>query len=503
MLSVPNNFFQLVRTLIPFDLYPYQLENLKSELEDILTGKGNFFTRERARQTGKTISIVTVSFTCMILIQELSKSDKFCSVYPHAKNFRLGFNVGVVGPKIDQARITLKRLKKFTRQKEFIDTILKLGLKITASNYDYFELSNGSSMRALSGSPLANNEGESFHLLIFDEAQRLTQYAVHKVFAPSVASTNGTIIAFGTAWTSQGPFLSQILRNKQKSPECHSSTDYQVAMQYSDNYRKWVLKEIERIGENATEVRLNLKLEWILASGNAVTIDLWEDLDLLADYDPGQISGGTLHAGVDWGKNDSSTVVTLIEKLSDHCRWIDILEINGDDYPQQHMQIQAFLNPYQPYLKSIWSESTGVGDSNTDFLKGTFPNLVTPVTAYNLWVLHDKLLFELKNKRLIRPHRKEKGVWATLSKQILNVEKSYKGSCIVLRAPKGEHEDYIDSAAFALGGAMATPIVSFHYVSGNVSKRTSTFESVRVLSGKISTGLTKSSPRKISVMSHF
>lgn len=501
MLNLPNNFFDLVHNLIPFSLYPYQLADLKIELEDILEGRGNFLTRERARQTGKTISIATVSLTCMILIQELSKSDKFCSAYPHAKNFRLGFNVGVVGPKIDQARITLKRLKKFARQKPFIETLQKMGLKITASNYDYFELSNGSSMRALSGSPLANNEGESFHLLVFDEAQRLTQYAVHKVFAPSVASTNGTMIGYGTAWTSQGPFLAQIERNK-RSPGCHSSVDYLIAMQYSPDYKAWVLKEIERIGEFSTEVRLNLKLEWILASGNAVTIDLWENTDLLADYDPGKSSGGTLHAGIDWGKNDSSTVVTLIEKLSNHCRWIDFLELQGDDYPSQHIQIQNFLNPYLKNIKSIWSESTGIGDTNTDFLMGTFRGLVTPVTAYNLWVLHDKLLFELKHKRLLRPRRKEKGVWSVLSSQFLNVQKSYKGSCIVLRAEKGEHEDYIDSSALALGAALSTPIVSFNFVPANVEKRASTVDSGRIQMPRGTSRLV-TQKESVSVLSRF
>ena len=479
--DLPNNFFQLVQSLIPFQLYPYQLEDLKVELEDILEGKGNFLTRERARQTGKTISIASVSLVCMILIHELSKLDSFCAKYPHAKNFRLGFNVGIVGPKIDQARITLKRLKKFARQEPFIKTLQSLKIKITASNYDYFELSNGSSMRALSGSPLSNNEGESFHLLVFDEAQKLSQFAVHKMFAPSVASTNGTMLAYGTAWTSQGPFLNQIERNKSKAPECHSSIPYNIAMQYSSDYKSWVLKEIERIGEFSTEVRLNLKLEWILASGNAMTIDLWEDTDMLGDYDPGQTSGGTLHAGVDWGKNDSSTIVTIIEKLSNHCRWIDFLDLQGDDYPSQHIQIQKFLNSYRTNLKSIWSESTGIGDTNTDFLMGAFPHLVTPVTAYNLWVLHDKLLYELKSKRLIRPRRKEKGVWSILSSQILNVQKSYKGSCVVLRAEKGEHEDYIDSSALCLGGALSTPIVSFNFVSSKLGNRVAPVETSRVM----------------------
>ncbi len=299
-----------------------------------------------------------------------------------------------------------------------------------------------------------------YSVLIFDEAHKIVAYSWHKAYSPMVSSTNGTIISYGIAWTAKLSFYNQIKINKKEG--LHSRLTYNEAQKYSENYTKWVKKELTRISPDSIEFQLNFALIWHLKTGNPVTPELWDNIDMLGDYMPGETTSDNLYVGIDWGKTTTNTFVTIIEKTLECLKYVDLLELHGDDYPVQHIEIQKFLNKY-PRLKKIWSESTGVGDTNTDFLKAIFGEKVIPVTAFNLPSLHDKLLNEIKYKRLIRPRIKEFDAWVSLTRQFLNCEKIYSGTSFKLTGPTDELDDAIDSSSLAVGAALTDVLYDFVY----------------------------------------
>lgn len=458
---LPSNFIKLIRiNFLDFDLYEYQLSDLLIELEDILFGYGNSLTRERARQSGKTTSIIILSCVCMIILPELAKYDKYLNKFPNLHLFKNGFTIGIVAPLIRQAKITIRRIKKLSQKKEFRNLLSTLEIEITNNSSDYFALSNNSSIIALSGNPISVTEGESLNLLLFDEAHQIHSYSWYKAYTPMVSSTNGTIIAWGIAWTKKAAFYNQIQINKKLG--LHSRIIYTDVEKISEYYKKWIKKELTRISKDSIEFQLNFLLIWKLKSGNPITPEIWDDIDILGNYNPGEATTDNLYFGIDWGKTTTNTFVTLIEKGLESLKIIDLLELWGDDYPQQHLAIQKFINQY-PNFKRIWSESTGVGDTNTDFLKAVFSSKVVGVTAFNLPTLHDKLLNEINYKRLIRPRIKEFGPWISLTRQFINCEKKYKGTSFQLIAPNDELDDAVDSVSLAIGAALNEHIFDFTY----------------------------------------
>jgi hypothetical protein len=463
---LPSNFLSVVKKhIFTENLYPYQLKDLLQELEDILFGYGNSLTRERSRQSGKTSSIIVLALICMIIFPELAKRKKYTDRFPSLHVFENGFNVVIVAPKIKQTRIPLRRLKGISFKPAFIELLTDLEIEVINKSLDLFGLSNGSTMIAMSGNPISVTEGESAHLLIFDEAHKIVAYSWHKAYSPMVSSTNGTIVSYGISWTAKLSFYNQIQINKKEG--FHSRIAYEEAQKYSVNYAKWVLKELTRISRDSLEFQLNFRLIWNLKTGNPITPELWDNIDMIGNYNPGETTSDNLYVGIDWGKTTTNTFVTLIEKTLECLKFIDLLELQGDDYPIQHIEIQRFLNRY-PRIKKIWSESTGVGDTNTDFLKATFGEKVIPVTAFNLPNLHDKLLNEIKYKRLIRPRIKDFGPWTSLTRQFLNCEKIYSGASFKLIGPSDELDDAIDSSSLAVGAALFDVLFDFVYKKSSV-----------------------------------
>jgi hypothetical protein len=492
---LPKNFLSIIKEhIFEFDLYPYQLKDLLVELEDILFGYGNSLTRERARQTGKTASITVLCLSCMTLLPALAQSEKYLKRFPSLKLFKDGFAIVVVAPKIEQAKITLRRLKSISQKKNYKNLMAELGIEVTNKSLFLFSLSNGSSAVAMSGNPKSVTEGESAHLLIFDEAHQIVPYSWHKAYSPMVSSTNGTIVSFGISWTKKLSFYNQIQLNKKLG--LHSRIPYTEAQKYSEYYKKWIMNELSRIGKDSMEFQLNFLLVWLLKTTNPITPELWDDIDMLGDYLPGETTSDNIYVGIDWGKTHNNTAVTVIEKTLNMLKEIDLLELTGDDYPQQHVAIQVFLNKY-PRLKKIWSESTGVGDTNTDFLIAIFGNKVQPVTAYNLPMLHDKLLNEINYKRLIRPKGKETGPWKSQTRQFLNCEKIYHGASFKLVAPQGadEQDDFIDSGALAVGAALNDQLFDFVFKKSTaINDRLNTLASDRLI--KCGSGRQKSGAEK-------
>lgn len=129
-----------------------------------------------ARQAGKTESIASmVGF--------------LLDNYPNMK-------IGIFTPRQQQAEVNIGRLATFYQLNEE-----KLNNKIIKCNKGKIELSNGSSVAAVSASDQSNIEGLTFDIIILDEAQKISDYTWSERIAPMGGATNAKMIKIGTPKT--------------------------------------------------------------------------------------------------------------------------------------------------------------------------------------------------------------------------------------------------------------------------------------------------------------
>ena len=97
-----------------------------------------------------------------------------------------GFRVGIFGPKAE----TSKRLVK----EDIIGRILLPTSPVydkidwNASSNSFIQFKNGSTVKALSASPTATQESEHFHVLVLDEAHRISDFVVKEKLVPMLGS---------------------------------------------------------------------------------------------------------------------------------------------------------------------------------------------------------------------------------------------------------------------------------------------------------------------------
>ena len=111
------------------------------------------------RQTGKTESIA-------------SFSGFLCDNYPSMK-------IGIFTPRVQQAEVSIGRISVFYQMNEDL-----LNNKIVTCNKGKIQLSNNSSIVAVSGSDQSNIEGLTFDVIILDEAQKISDYTWSERIVP-------------------------------------------------------------------------------------------------------------------------------------------------------------------------------------------------------------------------------------------------------------------------------------------------------------------------------
>lgn len=290
---------------------------------------------------------------------------------------------------------------------------------------------------------------------------------------PMVSATNGTIVKIGTCTTFRSDFYDATIRNKRKyiknNIKNHFEFDYKTCQRYNKYYKSWVTKERERIGEDSDAFRMAFRLEWLIEKGMAITPQMYEEYLKVPgnrfEYAP--IDGATYVAGLDLGKENDSTVMTIarIEEDPTHLakedenqdkfiktvvNWIEMI---GDNWEVQFETVVSAVRTYG--IKVLTVDSTGVGDVIYDRLERVLEDedvVLIPV-IFNLKEKHAMAtLFyeELRAMRIRIPAHQS----ATKTKRHQNFlmqfyacEKVYNKSFMQLKHgdDKDAHDDFVDS----------------------------------------------------------
>jgi len=193
-------------------LYQYQRSFALCVVIAVLQRNGDEPSALYSRQSGKSEVVAVISLALCILMPCLALA------YPddsRVRSYAKGFRVGCYGPKQDKAEIVYKRVRKYASepparalyQDPEIDT------QLTVSRGNICAWSNGSICQAGTASENVDNEGATWHLLIIDEAQRISANKIKKQLRPTLGSTNGPLVMIGTALAASAYFMRAIQDN--------------------------------------------------------------------------------------------------------------------------------------------------------------------------------------------------------------------------------------------------------------------------------------------------
>lgn len=484
-----NRIYMFCLAYSGITFFPYQEQISKRIIYSVLDNDGEELSALQSRQSGKSEVISTTCGGLAIILPILANMPMFADD-ERLKPFKNGILIGVFAPAMHQAQISFSRMKQRMTSKSAIEVMDDPGILVDfdTNNGQNIALTNGSIITCMSASEGSNIEGKSYHIIIIDEAQDVGNFKYLKSISPMGAFYNATKILIGTPSTSKGFFYDAIDRNKldyvngTKKRKLHFEYDYKTVMKYNEKYGKYIEGEKRRLGEDSDEFQMAYNLKWILERGMFVTDDQLQKLGVdTLDISLSDMKNPHI-VGVDLAKSSDSTVVTILEvdyenpvliEKSDDMNIPDFyayntyiknwLEIQGDDYESQYHEIRDFISSYR--VERMVMDGTGVGSPIVDRFKANSDFEVIPYvfTTPSKSELYKRLDAEFKSGRMhypAIPHLQETREYKKFQQQFLDLEKSYSGSHMVVHHPKvrGAHDDYCDSCALAVWGAMGEQV---------------------------------------------
>lgn len=482
------NFIELLCFAPPMKgFYPYQKEFATAVIRDILGSLGNSITGLFSRQSGKSETVANVGAGMMVLLPKLAnmKGEDGRFIYPQLRNFVSGYKVGIFAPSNLQSTTTYSRLRDrltaiharvFLDSPEFtLDGRESLWPPI-ANSREFIQLNNGSLCMQMTADKGAKIESKTYHLILLDESQDLDAYVVGKSIMPMGASTNATTVATGTPGTTKGYFYNMIKVNeadqlhtkaaeRKLQPRLHFAYDYKTVQKSSNNYKKYITKEKKKIGEDSDEFQQAYNLKWLLERGMAVPEALFDELSRRSLNIQTSYQGEDLVAGLDWGKGQDSTVLTIGKPIwadideAGHCP-VEVLywwEKLGDNYEEIFAELKQELKKFS--VRTIACDATGVGEPLVDRLIWELPTMtVIPVkfSSQSKDHLYKWFLLMLQERKVWWPgseYVKQRKYWKKFKLEMTNLVKEYKNTYLACHAPedqKNAHDDFPDSFALML-----------------------------------------------------
>lgn len=493
--------------------YPYQVQFTYRLVESILLRDGETVTALLARQSGKTEGLAGVIVALLVMMPILAKK------YPNDwrfnltdesgryRGFKLGIRIGIYAPKVAQAEIMFGRVKAFFDTKTSKKVLHEMNVTLETSNGDTLRLSTGSRLLCQTASENAKIEGQTHDLLILEEAQDISDKKIKKSLNPMVASTKGTIVMIGTATTQRCSFYETIKINERSElsgrRRNHFFYPHEICAKYNSLYRDYVDQEKIKIGENSDEFQMSYACKWIFERGMFVTqqqlfhrsIALGASEIFSRTWEPHQAmslpANVQLVAGIDWGRDHDSTVVTIVavdwlnplQTVSTHTTMglhnVELYQKHtlawkewvGDNYEYQFEEIRRYLNSWGQRLQKVVTDANTAGKPIYDRLVAAFMSSNVEIVPFNFSSKlksdgYKALYGEICGRRITFP---ADGVlvrgtteYRKFINQMLDLRKSYKNGLMVVAHPdeKHAHDDYPDSLMLANWGSLIPPTVA-------------------------------------------
>lgn len=462
--------------------FPYQAQFGKRIIRSLLENDGEEVSALFSRQSGKSETVAIVSAGCAIILPILANMPMFLTDKRFIK-FQHGLMIGIFAPAMFQSQTVFTRMKQYLATDSAIEVFTdhEINVQFDTNNgvnvvIRLANLNEFSTITCMTASENSNIESKSYHLILVDEAQDVSNFKYSKSISPMGAFYNATKVVIGTPTVHKGFFYSAIQRNVKdyesgERKRNHFQYNYETVCKYNSNYEKYINGEKRRLGEDSDEFQMSYNLKWLLERGMFI-----EDkkLDDLGEQSLGRTLMETKKAhvvGIDCGKNNDSTVVTVGEvdwdnpvvveeskdpNVPDYVIYdttiTDWLELQGDNWEEQYHQIISYLKNFN--VQKIVIDATGVGSPIADRLAASVECEVVPYvfstpSKSELYKHFNTLVNMKKFHYPANEEAKETREYRRFIEQMLNLIKEFKGQHMVCCHPndKDAHDDYPDSSA--------------------------------------------------------
>lgn len=464
--NLAGKVLQFCEQASDIELYAYQRVFAMRIIESLLLRDSSTVSALFARQSGKSEALGTLALGLCIILPALANT------FPGDERlapFKKGIWIGIFAPKLELSYPIYEKIRN-RAESERGQTFMsdpEINVQIVHSRGDSIAFSNGSLARASTASEKSFLEGKTYHLVLIDEAQKISAYKVNKEIMPMLAANNGSCVKIGTAFMSRGGFHTDIQQNllqeEQGGPRNHFQFDYEQIIaerratyerqerEYKRyqrtkdpkyrkipadtahlNYEKWIQGELKRLGGNtdAEEFKMNFRLIWQESRQIAIKETQFAKLAMF-DMDANQTRRwGDQVAGLDVAKKGDSTVLTImdidrsvpiVDQISMRTAYgmeenqpmvyyrktiVGWLELQGSFEGHQYQAICNFLQSYN--VRYMLVDSTGMGDPVCERLQV----LLTPMgiqvepfrfTSSSKSDLYKYYLQEINSSRLFYP----------------------------------------------------------------------------------------------------
>ena len=265
----------------PVRLRPYQAEVGRAIVASVLARSGLSFSVTMARQAGKN---------------ELSAQLELFLLARHA---RLPLEAIKCAPTFEpQALLSLRRL--WTRLRD-------AGLRDLAAIVEGRSVQLGRARQLfLSAEPGSNVVGHTAGLLLeIDEAQDVAKEKFDRDFRPMVASTNASIVYYGTPWD-DSTLLEEAKQHhleleRRDGVRRHFEFDWQAVAEHVPAYGRFVEGERQRLGEDHPMFRTQYALRTVAGEGRLFSASQRAQLQGSHSRRSRPAEGETYVAGLDLG----------------------------------------------------------------------------------------------------------------------------------------------------------------------------------------------------------
>jgi phage terminase large subunit-like protein len=289
--------------------------------------------------------------------------------------------------------------------------------------------------------------GESFHLVVMDEAARISQETWQDAIQPTLADTNGDAILISTP-KGRNWFWQEWVRGRGDGSEVAS---WQAPTR--DNPAPNIQRAAGLVRERVPD--RTYRQEWLaeFVEGGGGVFRRVAQAATAGHLERGQ-DGHAYVFGVDWGKSNDWTVVTVLDAATRHMVYLD--RFHQIDYALQTSRLKALAERFGP--QTIIAERNSMGEPLIEtLLREGLPVQPFLTTNATKTTAIDALALAF-----------ERGELAILNEPVLVGElEAYEAERLpsgLLRygAPEGMHDDCVMSLALAWQGvALAAPLFAW------------------------------------------
>jgi hypothetical protein len=256
----------------------------------------------------------------------------------------------------------------------------------------------------LSADVSANVVGNTAHLLLeVDEAQDVSKEKYSREFKPMAATNNATTVLYGTTWDDT-TLLEEVKQTnleleRYDGVKRHFRYDWQEVAKYNPDYRAYVEKERERLGENHPLFLTQYRLLPVRGGGGFLSVTQREQLQGEHARLHHREVGRTYVAGIDLAGEAETIEGVLNPKIKHDAAVVTIGELDFTDLDEinrepeikivEHYRWVGVKHPalygrLVDLLKNVWKcrrivvDATGVGEPVASFLRKALGSRVLP-----------------------------------------------------------------------------------------------------------------------------